>query len=383
MWTFFYGSYINFDVLKGVDLVPESWEVARLGGFDIRIEPRANLVRSDADMVYGIAATATHEELTRLYAHAKDVLGALYLPEPVLVEHSYRQGSDGPLLHLPQRGITSSGRLGLCGADPRPCPGEWISQRYLDRLAKFLPGPAPALDRMPPRLGVAAARYGCGALCGDWSGHNVGVMDASPMLVGRASEEREIEARLSLAERGVGGLVVLVGEPGLGKTALAEHASVAARQRGFSVGWAACWQTAAVPPLQPWTELVGQLARPGVTSPDLAIPGGDRHSGRVEQAARVVEWLRERADAPLLLVVDDLHWADAATLSVLTQVASVLASMSIVVVAAHRPVDAAGALPRWESIAELQHHGLVLELRGLDVDGTTALVSAVRPGWPI
>ena len=137
----------------------------------------------------------------------------------------------------------------------------------------------------------------------------------------------------------------MVGEPGLGKTALAEHASVAARQRGFSVGWAACWQTAAVPPLQPWTELVGQLARPGVTSPDLAIPGGDRDSGRVEQAARVVEWLRERADAPLLLVVDDLHWADAATLSVLTQVASVLASMPIVVVAAHRPVDAAGALP--------------------------------------
>ncbi len=202
------------------------------------------------------------------------------------------------------------------------------------------------------------------------------------MLVGRASEEREIEARLSLAECGVGGLVVLVGEPGLGKTALAERASVAARQRGFSVGWAACWQTAAVPPLQPWTELVGQLARPGVTSPDLAIPGGDRDSARVEQAARVVEWLRERADAPLLLVVDDLHWADAATLSVLTQVASVLASMPIVVVAAHRPVDAAGALPRSEPIADLHHHGLVLELRGLDVDGTTAVVSAVR-GQPV
>ncbi len=202
------------------------------------------------------------------------------------------------------------------------------------------------------------------------------------MLVGRASEEREIEARLSLAERGVGGLVVLVGEPGLGKTALAEHASVVARQRGFSVGWAACWQTAAVPPLQPWTELVGQLARPGVTPPDLAIPGGDRDSGRVEQAARVVEWLRERADAPLLMVVDDLHWADAATLSVLTHVASVLASMPIVVVVAHRPVDAAGAPRRSEPIAELQHHGLVLELRGLDVDGTTALVSGVR-GQPV
>ena len=56
--------------------------------------------------------------------------------------------------------------------------------------------------------------------------------------------------------------------------------------------------------------------------------------------------------------------------------------MPIVVVAAHRPVDAAGALALSESIAELQHHGLVLELRGLDVDGTTALVSAVR-GQPV
>jgi tetratricopeptide (TPR) repeat protein len=208
------------------------------------------------------------------------------------------------------------------------------------------------------------------------------VTDASSVLFGRASEEREIEARLSLAERGVGGLVVLVGEPGLGKTALAEHASVAARRRGFSVGWAACWQTAAVPPLQPWTELVGQLTRAGVASPDLAIPGGDRDSGRVEQASRVVEWLRELTDVPLLLVVDDLHWADAATLWVLTRVASVLASMPVVVVVAHRPIEAAAALSRSESIAVLQHHGLVLELRGLDIDGTTALVAAVR-GQPV
>jgi len=86
VWTFFYGSYINFDVLPEVDLVPEQWEVARLAGFDIRIQPRANLVRSDADTVYGITATATHDELARLYALAKDVLGELYLPEAVLAQ---------------------------------------------------------------------------------------------------------------------------------------------------------------------------------------------------------------------------------------------------------------------------------------------------------
>jgi hypothetical protein len=86
VWAFFYGSYMNFAVLREVDLVPKRWEVARLGGFDISIRPRANLVRSDRDCVYGIAATATHEELRRLYAHAHDVLGETYLPEAVLVQ---------------------------------------------------------------------------------------------------------------------------------------------------------------------------------------------------------------------------------------------------------------------------------------------------------
>jgi hypothetical protein len=84
VWTFFYGSYMNLDVLREVDPVPERTEPARLDGFDLRIAPRANLVRSDAHVVWGMLATATHAELARLYAHAHDVLGELYLPEAVL-----------------------------------------------------------------------------------------------------------------------------------------------------------------------------------------------------------------------------------------------------------------------------------------------------------
>jgi hypothetical protein len=86
VWVFFYGSYINLDVLAEVELFPEDREVGRLSGFDLRITPRANLVRSDRDRVYGLLATATHRELGRLYAHAHDVLGETYLPEAVLVE---------------------------------------------------------------------------------------------------------------------------------------------------------------------------------------------------------------------------------------------------------------------------------------------------------
>ena len=71
VWTFFYGSFINLDVLAKVGLVPERHEVARLAGFDITIRPLANPVRSDQHVVYGIVAAATHDELRRLYAYAE------------------------------------------------------------------------------------------------------------------------------------------------------------------------------------------------------------------------------------------------------------------------------------------------------------------------
>ena len=83
---FFYGSYINLDVLAEVDLVPDSVEVAELRGFDITIRPLANLVRSDERSVYGILTRATHAELERLYFHAREVLGGEYLPEAVVCQ---------------------------------------------------------------------------------------------------------------------------------------------------------------------------------------------------------------------------------------------------------------------------------------------------------
>ncbi len=120
IWVFFYGSYMNLDVLKEVQLVPEQWQVAKLSGFELRIEPRANLVRSDRDCVYGVLATATHWELDRLYAHAKDVLGETYLPEAVLTETG--DGTWRPALCY------------VCPAmDPRPA-----AKDYVDRIA----GPA-------------------------------------------------------------------------------------------------------------------------------------------------------------------------------------------------------------------------------------------------
>jgi hypothetical protein len=83
VWVFFYGSFINLDVLKQSGYVPEQFEVACLRGFDIRIAPLANVVRSDEHAVYGIVATATHGDLQRLYSQSW--VGS-YLPEAVVVE---------------------------------------------------------------------------------------------------------------------------------------------------------------------------------------------------------------------------------------------------------------------------------------------------------
>ena len=114
--VFFYGSYMNLDVLEEVDLFPKEIQVARLMGFDIRIEPLANLIPAVDDSVcYGILTSATHFELERLYAHAREVLGGAYLPEPVMVGVS-----DGALVPT------------LCyiatEMQPRPATNEYIDR---------------------------------------------------------------------------------------------------------------------------------------------------------------------------------------------------------------------------------------------------------------
>jgi hypothetical protein len=96
VWTFFYGSFINLDVLQQGGFVPEQYEVAKLNGFDIRIQPLATLVRSDQHCVYGIVASGTHEQLRRLYS--QDWVG-VYLPRACPGRNTRRQVASGILLY--------------------------------------------------------------------------------------------------------------------------------------------------------------------------------------------------------------------------------------------------------------------------------------------
>jgi hypothetical protein len=81
--VFFYGSFINVEVLKRADVVPEDYRVARLPGWELTIAPLATLAPKDAAAAFGIVVDCTHVELERLYA--QDWVGT-YLPEPVLVD---------------------------------------------------------------------------------------------------------------------------------------------------------------------------------------------------------------------------------------------------------------------------------------------------------
>jgi hypothetical protein len=81
--TFFYGSFMRREVMARGGFQPDHIETAKLSGFDIHLDPHANISRSDQHSIYGILVRATHDELHRLYS--MDGVG-VFLPEAVVVE---------------------------------------------------------------------------------------------------------------------------------------------------------------------------------------------------------------------------------------------------------------------------------------------------------
>jgi len=145
--VFFYGSFINRAVLAEAGLKPDRVELARLWGFDIRIQPLANLVRSDRHCVYGIVCEATHAELTKLYSQSW--VGA-YLPEAVMVETTGARLLSALCYIAPEPEAPAAG--------PAPAADDYIDRIagpareygfpswYIDRLESFRRRPIPDAD---------------------------------------------------------------------------------------------------------------------------------------------------------------------------------------------------------------------------------------------
>ena len=179
------------------------------------------------------------------------------------------------------------------------------------------------------------------------------------MFVGREPELRELLGAVAAAvEDGRGFTALIGGEPGIGKTRLAGECAARLRADGVAVAWAACRQDGGAPPYWPWAQLLGRLGYPGV----LAAPArAEPEFARFLLFEAVADVLR--AASPVVLVLDDLHWADQPSLRLLDALGAHVGAAPVIVLGTYRDTEP-GAV---ESVAALTAERRIV-LRGLPVD---------------
>jgi len=185
---------------------------------------------------------------------------------------------------------------------------------------------------------------------------------ASPTFVGRREELSQLQAAAERAAEGEPGLVLVAGEAGVGKTRLVEEFAGWARERDFQVLVGGCVSLSAdLAPFAPIVEALRPLARdhgpnglanvlePDVRSlapvlPDLAapeLPAGSTGISPDTGSARLLEQLlrllgRLASRTPIVLVVEDIQWADQSTVDVLAFLARNLRAEPILLVPTYR-----------------------------------------------
>jgi DNA-binding CsgD family transcriptional regulator len=191
-------------------------------------------------------------------------------------------------------------------------------------------------------------------------------------FVGRRSELEALERYLAAARGGAGRVVLVVGEPGIGKTALAHHLDGRARAAGVATAWGSCLETEGAPPYRPWTQVLSALEIP--TDRLLAADTAARYRVFDE----IVGLLRERAEDGLLLVLDDLHRADAPSLLLLRGLAAAVAESRLLVVGLCRRVAVAPRSEPAEMLSAVLRERATtrLPLGGLADDEVEELVAA-------
>ena len=168
---------------------------------------------------------------------------------------------------------------------------------------------------------------------------------APARLVGRAEQLAVLRRAVDDAVAGRGGVVLVDGEPGVGKTSLAEE--LMRRVGGVTVAWGRCAEEPGAPPFWPWSRVLAALGEAAPTAggdpagADVAgadgPPVADVEAVRFRQCRAVLDaLLRRAAGGPLLIVLDDLHWADAGSLRLLPMLAAEIDRAPIAVVATYR-----------------------------------------------
>ena len=222
----------------------------------------------------------------------------------------------------------------------------------------------------------------------------------SSAYVGRAVAMAEAESVLEAARRGRGGLVLITGESGIGKTTLASRMSDRAVVNDMAAYWSACsLQAAVAPPYWTWWRLLEDcLARTDevdraeltrIVEPVLAtmgpsaappVPVGSPAPVLVDQFTlfqTVVRfWTLAAHRRPIVLVIDDLQWANPASIEMLAYLSTELRQLPVALVATLRTGEPIGE-PMANALSALDVCGpLVLQLRGLSTGDVAELMDA-------
>ncbi len=202
---------------------------------------------------------------------------------------------------------------------------------------------------------------------------------AGGVFVGREPELAELRAAADEALGGRAQLVLLAGEPGIGKTRTAEEVANFARLRGANVHWGRCHESEGAPPYWPWVQAIRSYVREAdPVALAWEMGGGAAEIARLvpEVAERVGEvTIQDDADdeqsrfrlfdaissflanasasRPLVVVLDDLHWADEPSLLLLEFIARGLSSSSLLLVGTYRDVELGRHHPLSRVLGEL------------------------------
>jgi len=202
---------------------------------------------------------------------------------------------------------------------------------------------------------------------------------AGGVFVGRQREMGDLKAALEDALSGRGRLVMLVGEPGIGKTRTAQELATYAGLRGAQVLWGRSYEEQGVPPYWPWVQAIRAYVRErdpdqlrsemGAGAADIAevvsdvrerLPDLQPVSQLEPEQARfrlfdsIAGFLKTASQRqPIVLVLDDLHWADQPSLMLLQFVARELGGARLLLIGTYRDMELSRQHPLAEALGEL------------------------------
>jgi DNA-binding SARP family transcriptional activator len=338
---------------------------------------------------------AAHEQLIeaklQLGRHAELVAEL----EALIAEHPYREGLRAQLMLALYRADRQADALQAYQDARRTLVGE-LGIEPGERLREL----ERAMLTQDPALQLAAVEEPAVTAPGADS--------ARRGFVGRERELAELFGGLDDAFAGRGSLFLLVGEPGIGKTRLAEELIARARARGARVLVGRCWEAGGAPAYWPWVQSLRAYLR-DTDSRDLR---SHLREGAAE-VARLLPELHERladlpaaaalesegarfrlfdavtglltsvaAARPLVLVLDDLHAADEPSLLLLRFVARELGQSRLLIVGAYRDIDPKLADPLATTLGELAREPVTrtVALAGLGEADVARYIELAAPG---